>query len=234
MNVSTDRSEPAIRVAVVDDERALREMLALGLGRAGFDVRVAADGAAGITLVREWEPQCIVLDVTMPKLDGFETVPLLRRLTEAPIIMLTARTETRDRIAGIQVGADDYLTKPFDLAELAVRIHAALRRPMLARVERLRHGELAIDLAGRTVTRGTRAIALSTREFDLLATLARRPGRVYTRDELLDLVWGSSSDVSSNSVETYIHYLRTKIDVGERHRMIQTIRGVGYVLRTEA
>jgi len=234
MNVSTDRSEPAIRVAVVDDERALREMLALGLGRAGFDVRVAADGAAGITLVREWEPQCIVLDVTMPKLDGFETVPLLRRLTEAPIIMLTARTETRDRIAGIQVGADDYLTTPFDLAELAVRIHAALRRPMLARVEHLRHGELAIDLAGRTVTRGTRAIALSTREFDLLATLARRPGRVYTRDELLDLVWGSSSDVSSNSVETYIHYLRTKIDVGERHRMIQTIRGVGYVLRTEA
>ncbi len=221
------------RIAVIDDERALREMLEIGLMQEGFAVRTAADGARGLDLIREWTPHCIVLDVMMPKLDGIAAIPLIHRLTEAPIVMLTARGEVRDRIEGLAAGADDYLCKPFDIAELAVRIRAALRRPFLAKVRSLRVADLEIDLDTRIVQRGDRRISLSTREFDLLVALARRPGRVYRREELLDLVWGVDREVTTNSVETYIHYIRTKVDAAGDVRLIRTIRGVGYALRAE-
>jgi len=219
------------RVAVIDDERRLREMLELGLGREGFEVRSAADGAAGLALVREWEPDCIVLDVMLPKIDGLALIPLLRRETEVPIIMLTARGDVRDKIDGLRAGADDYLAKPFDFGELAARIESSLRRPRLEHVEHLRYADLEIDLETRTVRRGERTVELSTREFDLLATLARRPRRVFTREELLDLVWGEGRDVSPATVESYVSYLRAKIDTGDESRLIHTVRGVGYALR---
>ncbi len=222
------------RVAVIDDERSIREMLEVGLAQEGFDVRSAVDSASGLALVRAWEPQCIVLDVMMPKVDGIATIPMIRRLTESPIVMLTARGDVRDRIEGIAAGADDYLPKPFDLAELAIRIRAALRRPQLASARSLRVADLEIDLDTREARRGERRISLSTREFDLLVALARRPGRVYTRDELLDLVWGVDAAVTLNSVETYIHYLRVKVDLPDEERLIRTIRGVGYALRAPA
>ncbi len=225
---------PVRRVAVIDDERTVREMLAIGLGQEGFEVRTAADSAAGIELVRAWSPHAIVLDVMMPKVDGFATIPLLRRITEAPILMLTARGEVGDRIEGLRSGADDYVAKPFDLGELAVRIRAALRRPMLETVRHLTFADLEIDLETRTARRGARTLALSTREFDLLAALMRRPRRVFTRENLLDLVWGQDADVTNNSVEAYIHYLRTKVDVTPEPRLIHTVRGVGYALREEA
>jgi two-component system response regulator MprA len=231
--VSID-SMPVRRVAVIDDERTVREMLAIGLGQEGFEVRTAADSAAGIELVRAWSPHAIVLDVMMPKVDGFATIPLLRRITEAPILMLTARGEVGDRIEGLRSGADDYVAKPFDLGELAVRIRAALRRPMLETVRHLTFADLEIDLETRTARRGARTLALSTREFDLLAALMRRPRRVFTRENLLDLVWGQDADVTNNSVEAYIHYLRTKVDVTPEPRLIHTVRGVGYALREEA
>ena len=219
------------RVVVIDDERGIREMLEVGLAQAGFEVRSAADGADGLTAIRNWNPDCIVLDVMLPKIDGFALMPLLRRLTEVPIIMLTARGDVRDRIDGLNAGADDYLSKPFDLGELTARIHTALRRPMLKHVLHLRLADLEIDLEARSVHRGNRYIALSPREFDLLATLARRPKRVFTRDELLDRVWGVDRDVSPAIVETYISYLRTKVDRQSDLPLIQTVRGIGYVLR---
>lgn len=219
------------RVAVIDDEVSIREMVHLGLSQEGFEVRTAIDGPDGLTLVRDWRPDCIILDVMMPKIDGISLIPLLRRLTEVPIVMLTARGDVRDRIDGLKAGADDYLPKPFELDELAARIHTALRRPMLRHVEHLTYSDLAVDLEARTVRRAGRFIDLSTREFDLLVALARRPGRVFTRDDLLDIVWGIDRDVSPNTVETYISYLRTKIDNGFDRRLIRTIRGVGYALR---
>jgi two-component system response regulator MprA len=232
--VGTIDSIPVRRVAVIDDERTVREMLAIGLGQEGFEVRTAADSAAGIELVRAWSPHAIVLDVMMPKVDGFATIPLLRRITEAPILMLTARGEVGDRIEGLRSGADDYVAKPFDLGELAVRIRAALRRPMLETVRHLTFADLEIDLETRSARRGSRTIALSTREFDLLAALMRRPRRVFTRENLLDLVWGQDAEVTNNSVEAYIHYLRGKVDVAPEPRLIHTVRGVGYALREEA
>lgn len=219
------------RVAVIDDEASIREMLEVGLGQEGFAVRSAVDGADGLALVRDWKPQCIVLDVMMPKIDGLALIPLLRRLTEVPIVMLTARGDVQDRIDGLRAGADDYLPKPFELAELAARIHTALRRPTLRRVEHLVFSDLEIDLEARIVRRAGKRLSLSVREFDLLVTLARRPNRVFRREELLDMVWGVDRDLSPNTVETYISYLRGKIDGGGLPRLIHTIRGVGYSLR---
>lgn len=219
------------RIAVVDDEAGMREMLEVGLTQEGFSVRTAVDGPEGLALVRDWHPHCIVLDVMLPKIDGISLIPLVRRLTDVPILLLTARGDVRDRIDGLKAGADDYLAKPFDLEELSMRVHAALRRPMLKRVSHLRFADLEIDLESRTVKRAQRWIDVSTREFDLLATLIRRPNRVFTREELLDLVWGSDRDVSTSSVETYVSYVRAKIDGPGLSRLIHTIRGVGYTLR---
>ena len=219
------------RVLVVDDERSIRDVVDDALSQAGFEVRTARDGADGLTLVRDWSPECILLDVMMPKIDGLALIPMLRRLTEVPIVMLTARGDVRDRVAGLEAGADDYLAKPFDVSELIARVNSVLRRPMLRKVNRLRFADLEIDLDERVVMRGEREIALSTREFDLLATLMRRPKRVFTREELLDLVWGADREVAPATVETYISYLRAKIDRDAETKLLHTIRGVGYALR---
>ncbi len=224
-------TQTAERVIVIDDEHSIREVLDIGLAQAGFAVRTAIDGADGLTAVRDWSPDCIVLDIMMPKIDGLSLIPLLRRLTEVPIIMLTARGDVRDRIDGLKAGADDYLPKPFELDELVARIQTALRRPVLKRVHHLRVADLEIDLDARSVARGRRWVDLSTREFDLLVALARRPKRVFTREELLDLVWGIDRDVSPATVETYISYLRAKIDRPTEPRLIHTVRGVGYSIR---
>ena len=206
------------RVVVIDDEESIRKMLEVALALEGFEVRGAGDGVSGLSLIRSWEPECIVLD-------------MIRRLTEVPIIMLTARGEVRDRIDGIRAGADDYLPKPFDVEELATRLHAALRRPRLREVHALRYEDLEIDLEARTVRRQPGFVNLSAREFDLLAALARRPRRVFTRDELIHIVWGDDRDTSTQTVETYISYLRQKVDQPSLRALIHTVRGVGYVLR---
>jgi DNA-binding response OmpR family regulator len=221
------------RVAVIDDEESLRLLLETGLTQAGFEVRTAVDGADGLSLVRSWKPDCIVLDIMMPKIDGLSLIPLLRRLTEVPIVMLTARGDVRDRIDGLRAGADDYLPQPFSLDELAERIRTAIRRPHLRAVSVLRVGDLELDLEARSARRDNRWISLSAREFDLLATLVRRPRRVFTREELIDLVWGMDRDVTLATVETYISYLRAKIDKSAKSKLIHTVRGVGYTLREE-
>ncbi|MEO6991263.1 MAG: response regulator transcription factor [Candidatus Baltobacteraceae bacterium] len=218
------------RVAVVDDERHIRELLEIGLADEGFLVRSAADGQAGLRLVREWTPDVIVLDVMLPKIDGIALLPRFRDLTEVPILMLSAKGEVNDKIAGLSGGADDYLSKPFEMSELVARLETALRRPQLAHPRVVRYEDLTIDLATRIVRRGERQIELTAREFDLLVVLARNAQRVLTRDQLLDLVWGTERDVGTGAVETYISYLRAKVDAGAQSRLIRTHRGAGYSL----
>jgi DNA-binding response OmpR family regulator len=222
------------RVLVVDDEFAIRDLLEYGLGQAGFSVRAAIDAPSALEAVRSWTPEVIVLDVMLPEIDGFTLLPALRRLTDAPIVMLSAKTETAEKVAGLSRGADDYVGKPFELEELIARLHSALRRPRMELRQSFRYADLTVDVGRRSVFRGNRRVELSTREFDLMLTLVRNPEHVFTRSDLLDLVWGVDRDVVPNTVETYISYLRAKIDSGEPVKLIQTLRGVGYVLRAGA
>ncbi len=218
------------RIAVVDDDRFVREMLELGLTREGFHVRTAADGAAALSLVREWDPEVIVLDVMMPKIDGFTLLPMLREITQAPILMLTAKGETSDKVTGLGAGADDYLVKPFVFEELIARLTAKLRRPQLIEEHVLRWRDLALSPDTHEVWRERERLDLTQREFDLLAVFMREPRRVFSKDHLLDLVWGHDFEGGPNIVETYISYLRAKIDRADSASLIRTVRGVGYGL----
>jgi DNA-binding response OmpR family regulator len=226
-----ETTPPGARVLVVDDEAAIRDLLEYGLAQAGFEVRSARDGRSALETVRSWTPEVIVLDVMLPEVDGFTLLPALRRLTDVPIVMLSAKTATAEKVTGLSRGADDYLVKPFEMEELVARLHSALRRPRLDMRETFRYADLVLDVSRRTVFRGQRRIDLSTREFDLLMTFVQHPERVFTRAQLLDLVWGVDRDVVPNTVETYVSYLRAKLDSGEETKLIQTLRGVGYVLR---
>jgi DNA-binding response OmpR family regulator len=219
------------RVLVVDDEAAMRDLLEYGLGQAGFVVRCVPDGRAALDVVSKWSPEIILLDVMLPEIDGFTLLPALRRVTEVPIIMLSARSETSERISGLSRGADDYVAKPFELEELIARLHTGLRRPRLEPRQTFAFADLSVDVGRRVVYRGTRRIDLTRREFDLLLAFVRNPDRVFSRSELLDLVWGVDRDIVPNTVETYISYLRAKVDSNEPVRLIQTLRGVGYTLR---
>jgi DNA-binding response OmpR family regulator len=218
------------RVAIVDDERHIRELLEESLQLHGFVTRSASDGQAGLQLVMEWRPDLIVLDVMMPKMDGINLLPLIRKHCECPILMLSAKGDVEDRIAGIERGADDYIAKPFNIAELVVRIRAALRRTHLDEPEFLSYEDLFVDLTRQNVRRGEREIHLSAREYALLVVLLRHPGRVFSRDHLLDRVW-ADRDVTPANVDTYISYLRAKIDLPNLPPLVQTIRGTGYSLR---
>jgi DNA-binding response OmpR family regulator len=219
------------RVLVVDDERGLRELLEYGLDQAGFSVRSVTEGSAALPLLETWSPDVIVLDVMLPGSDGLALLPEIRRLTTAPVIMLTARTEITEKVAGLSAGADDYVGKPFDLQELVARLRTLLRRPRIEGRETFTYADLSIDAPSRTVFRGNRRVELSAREFDLLLVLAEHAEEVLTRSQLLDLVWGIDRDVVPNTVETYVSFLRAKLDSGEDVKLIQTLRGAGYSLR---
>lgn len=220
------------RIAVVDDEPGIRTLLELELTDAGFEVRSAPDGFSGLALVREWEPDAILLDVMMPKIDGIALLPELRRTTQAPIFVVSAKGETGDKVRGLERGADQYIAKPFEIPELVARLRSALRRPHLETPEVIAFRDLSIDLQTRRVVRAGRAIDLTTREFDLLATFVREPRRVFTRDQLISIVWGDHAAVTGNAVETYVSYLRHKVDYGFPEQLLHTIRGVGYCMRS--
>jgi DNA-binding response OmpR family regulator len=221
--------QPA-RVAVVDDDRFVREMLEVGLSREGFQVRTASDGAAALDLARTWDPEVIVLDIMMPKIDGITLLPRLREITQAPILMLTAKGETTDKVASLGAGADDYLVKPFDFEELIARLQAKLRRPQLIEEDTLRWHEITMNPTTREAWRAKDPLDLTQREFDLLEVFMREPRRVFSKDHLLELVWGHDFEGGPNIVETYISYLRAKIDRPEAASFIRTVRGVGYGL----
>jgi DNA-binding response OmpR family regulator len=226
------------RILVVDDEPSLVDTIRYNLKREGHDVSVAYDGLEALDVARRLRPDLIVLDVMLPKMDGFEVCRTLRNETTSPILMLTAKASEIDKVVGLEIGADDYLAKPFSFRELLARVRALLRRvqmlraeprPLTAADEQLTSGDLVVDLARHEVTRAGRLIALKPKEFDLLAYLMRNRGRVLTRDVLLQNLWGYEYDGGTRTVDVHVRGLREKIeDDPSRPELIQTVRGVGY------
>jgi two-component system response regulator MprA len=222
-----------MRVLVVDDERAVRDSLRRALELEGYDVELAADGEEAIErLAQNGEPDAVVLDILMPKIDGLEVCRRLRREGHRlPVLMLTARDEVENRVAGLDAGADDYVTKPFALEELLARLRALLRRTTSGSGEVLRFADLELDPKTREVRRAGASIELTRTEFSLLELFLLNPRQVLTRSVIFERVWGYDFGFSSNSLDVYIGYLRRKTEADDRPRLIQTVRGVGYALR---
>ncbi|MBA3371335.1 MAG: response regulator transcription factor [Thermoleophilaceae bacterium] len=224
---------PPLRVLVVDDEATIREALERALRLEGFVVDLAEGGTVALERLAAEPPDVVVLDVVMPDLDGIEVTRRLRGAgSRVPICILSARDEVADRVAGLRAGADDYLVKPFALEELTARLHALLRRTPSDDGVPIRVGDLTVDPARRLVRRGVREIELTNREFELLETLARHPGMVLSRTQLLEQVWGYTFEVDSNVVDVFVSYLRRKLEAGGESRLLHTVRGVGFVVRT--
>ncbi|MFJ4674570.1 MULTISPECIES: response regulator transcription factor [unclassified Kitasatospora] len=220
------------RVLVVDDDAAIRRSLERGLRLSGFRVSTAADGADALAAVAEEPPDVLVLDVGMPGLSGTEVCRTLRaRADDTPVLMLSALDELADRVAGLQAGADDYLVKPFALEELVLRLHALLRRRPPQSADLIRVGPLRIHPETRRAFWSESELRLTRREFELLAQLARNAGLVLSREVLLDRVWGYDFEVRSDAVDTFVSYLRRKLEADGRPRVLHTVRGVGFVLR---
>ena len=221
------------RILLVEDDPSIREITALGLRAAGFTVTTAADGLEALDRWRADAPDLVLLDVMLPRLDGLEVCRAIRREATTPIVMLTARADTIDVVVGLESGADDYVRKPFEMPELVARVRAALRRHVhegeAGDTGVLRLGPLRIDTSGRTVEHDGREIPLTRTEFDLLAELARRPGQVFTRDLLLDRVWGYDYLGDSRLVDVAIGRLRAKVEADpSAPALILTVRGTGY------
>ena len=220
-----------MRILVVDDERAVREALERALRLEGYEVDLSADGQEAMLSLARRSVDAIVLDVLMPVMDGLETCRMLRRRDDhTPVLMLTARHEVTDRVAGLDAGADDYLVKPFALEELLARLRALLRRTSGGDGELL-FADLTLDPGTREVRRGDRRIELTRTEFLLLELFMRNPRQVLTRDVIFDRVWGYDFGPASNSLEVYVGYLRRKTEAEGEPRLIHTVRGVGYALR---
>jgi two-component system response regulator MprA len=219
------------RILVVDDDPRIASSLRRALLYEGYEVETAADGVEGLARARELPPDLVILDVMMPGLDGIEVCRRLRAEGEVAILMLTARDATSARVAGLDSGADDYLVKPFAYEELMARVRALLRRGPGRAPRVLSYGGVQLDLDTREVSRQGRAVTLTAKEFELLEHLLRQPRRVFTRDQLLESVWGVDSNATSNVVDVYVGYLRQKLEEAGESRLVQTVRGVGYALR---
>ncbi|MGI8330944.1 response regulator transcription factor [Actinomadura scrupuli] len=222
------------RILAVDDDPAILRALRRGLALEGFAVDTAESGKDALARIADVPPDAVVLDVSMPEMSGIAVCTSLReRGTEVPILMLSALDDVTDRVAGLAAGADDYLVKPFDLRELALRLHALLRRVRPAADSgRIRVGPLTIDTGARRVAVDGQEVELTRREFDLLEVLAVNAGIVLSRSVLLERVWGYDFDVTSNAVDTFAGYLRRKLEAGGSPRLLHTVRGVGFVLRS--
>ena len=224
-----------IRAVVVDDEDSLTDLLSMALRYEGWDVRIAADGAAALSITREFHPDVIVLDVMLPDIDGMQVLTRLRADgIQTPVLFLTAKDALDDRVAGLTIGGDDYVTKPFSLEELVARLRGLIRRAALtstgAADSFIQVGDLTLDEDSYEVTRGGTPVELTATEFELLRFLMRNPRRVLSKIQILDRVWSYDFGGKSSVVEIYISYLRKKIDAGHE-AMIHTVRGVGYVLK---
>jgi len=222
-----------MKILVVDDERAVRESLRRALELEGYEIELAADGNEALDrLESASEPDAMILDLLMPGVDGLEVCRRLRGTgSKLPVLMLTARTEIENRVAGLDAGADDYVTKPFALEELLARVRALLRRTTDESGEVLQFADLELDPATREVRRAERTIELTRTEFSLLELFMRNPRQVLTRSIIFERVWGYDFGFASNSLDVYIGYLRRKTEAGHEPRLIQTVRGVGYALR---
>jgi two-component system, OmpR family, response regulator MprA len=223
-----------VKILVVEDDPAVRNSLSRALRLEGYEAELHEEGASAIRSLQVAAPDAILLDLQLPDVDGLEICRRVRSSGDrTPILMVTARDAVDDRVAGLDAGADDYLVKPFDLAELFARLRALLRRrgPEEGEADVLRFEDLSLDLSTRDARRGDRVFTLTRVEFDLLELLLRHPRQVLTREVILDRVWGYNFDTGTNSLAVYVGYLRRKLEEGGEPRLLQTVRGVGYVLR---
>jgi two-component system, OmpR family, response regulator MprA len=224
-------AEPA-RLLVIDDDPKIRSVVRRGLVYEGFRVIDAATGEEGLDKARDQAPDLVVLDVMLPGIDGLEVCRRIRAAgDDVAILMLTARDEVKDRVEGLETGADDYLLKPFSFEELLARVHALLRRKPAQAGEKLRFADLELDVDAHEASRAGRQITLTTTEYNLLLLLMRHPRKVLTRDVIMDRVWSYDFGGESNVLEVYIRYLRNKLEADGEPRLIHTVRGTGYVLK---
>jgi two-component system response regulator MprA len=219
------------KIVVIDDDPKIRAMLERSLSYAGYEVSSAQAGLEGWELVQKEKPHLVVLDIMLPGMDGYEVCQYLKSADDTPILMLTAKDEVKDRVKGLDCGADDYLVKPFALEELLARVRALLRRFGKDVSALLEFADLQMEPDTYRVWRGEREMTLSAREFDLLLLLMKHPRQVMTREKLMDGVWGFDYEGESNVLEVYIGYLRSKLEEAGEKRLIHTVRSVGYVLR---
>jgi len=219
-------------VLLVDDDAAIRRTMTVGLELEGFDVVCASGGRAALEAVKAVQPAVMLLDLTMPDLDGLEVLERLRGAgDDLPVCVLSAREQVSDRVRGLEAGADDYVVKPFALEEVTARLHALLRRRPLAADERLAAGDIELDPPGFTARRGGRDLALTRREFELLQLFVRHPGEVLDRRRLHEEVWRYTFDPGTNVTDVFVGYLRRKLEADGEPRVLHTVRGVGFVLR---
>ncbi|GAB4418136.1 MAG: response regulator transcription factor [Anaerolineales bacterium] len=221
------------RILIIEDDPAILKLLQRGLAYEGYTVDVATDGRTGLILARDNTPDLVILDWMLPGMDGLDVCHRLRTGGSIPILMLTAKDTVQDRIQGLDAGADDYMIKPFNLDELLARVRALLRRTQPERIPVLKFADLTLDTGSRQATRGERVISLTAKEYELLELFLRHPKQVLTREVIFDRVWGYDFGGESNVLEVYIRYLRQKLEAEGEPRLIQTVRGVGYVLREE-
>ena len=222
------------RILVIEDEARIAQFVERGLIYEGYRVSVAHNGQHGLEIARDTPPDLVILDWMLPGLDGLEVCKRLRAGSDIPIVMLTAKDDVKDRIQGLDAGADDYLVKPFSIDELMARVRAQFRRVQPAsRPELLRFADLTLDTGTHRAHRNDRAIDLTAKEYELLELFMRNPRQVLTRDVIFDRVWGYDFGGESNIIEVYVRYLRQKTEINDDSRLIYTVRGVGYVLRED-
>ncbi len=222
------------RILVIEDEQEIANYLRRGLVLEGFQVTMASDGSVGLAAARETPHDLVILDLMLPGIDGLEVSRRLRAASDIPIIILTARDAVADRVRGLENGADDYLVKPFAFEELLARIRVQLRRRQAGQQsDVLRFSALTLDTAARELRVGERRAELTAKEYELLELFMRHPNQVLTREVIYDRVWGYDFGGESNIIEVYVRYLRQKLEVGGTPRVIQTVRGAGYILREE-
>lgn len=223
-----------MRILVVEDESKVASFLKKGLEQSGYEVHLASDGKAAFDMFRAAEYDLVLVDLMLPRMSGWELIPLLRKASPAlPILALTAKGSVEDRVRGLNLGCDDYLVKPFSFAELLARVQAQLRRGTALATAEMRIADLVIDPLKRRVTRAGKAIELSNKEFALLEYLMRNKDQIVTRKMITENVWDAGFDNITNVVDVYINYLRNKLDRGFETRLIHTVRGVGYTLRSQ-
>ena len=222
------------RILIIEDDEAILKVLRRSLAYEGYVVDTAADGESGLTTARDRKPDLVILDWMLPGIDGLEVCQRLRATGSMPILMLTAKDTTQDRVQGLDAGADDYMVKPFELDELNARVRALLRRTQSDRIPVLTFADLSLDTSTRLASRKNRTISLTAKEYDLLELFLRHPRQVLTREMIFDRVWGYDFGGESNVLDVYIRYLRQKLEIEGETRLIHTVRGVGYVMRETA
>jgi len=219
------------KILVIEDDEEILKFIKRGLAYEGYQVETATDGQSGLTLARNSPPDLVVLDLMLPGIDGLEVCRRLRAGGNTPVIILTAKDTINDRIMGLDMGADDYMTKPFELDELLARIRALLRRAQPTQPQVLRYADISLDTGTRQAMRNDRVIPLTAKEYELLELFLRHPRQVLSREMIFDQVWGYDFGGESNIIEVYIRYLRQKLEAEGERRLIHTVRGMGYVLR---